>query len=130
MTDRCRAPAPTGADLDSAAHRQRQNYCTRSRYRHGDHQLRHGHTAGLINSGVSIEVVCPCLGHAFTETTLIYILPADKVSDHESVPSGATPPAADRSAIPSSGKRSFSEHPPTRFARGGLLSVGRETIVC
>ncbi|WP_420874274.1 tyrosine-type recombinase/integrase [Nocardia gipuzkoensis] len=38
----------------------------------GIHQLRHSHATKLINSVVSIEVVCKRLGHASTETSQIY----------------------------------------------------------
>ena len=40
-------------------------------------QLCHARTTELINSGVSIEVVRRCLGHASTETTQIDALLAD-----------------------------------------------------
>ncbi|WP_282779145.1 MULTISPECIES: tyrosine-type recombinase/integrase [unclassified Nocardia] len=67
----------------SAAHHRWQKYCTTAGAEIGIHQLRHSHATELINSGVSIEVVRRRLGHASTETTLIYTLLADKVADNE-----------------------------------------------
>ncbi|MGO4614718.1 tyrosine-type recombinase/integrase [Nocardia sp. 2YAB30] len=67
----------------SAAHHRWQKYCTAAGVDIDIHQLRHSHATELINAGVSIEVVRKRLGHASTETTQIYTLLADKVSDAE-----------------------------------------------
>jgi integrase/recombinase XerC/integrase/recombinase XerD len=67
----------------SAAHHRWRKYCATAKVDIDIHQLRHAHATELINAGVSIEVVRKRLGHASTETTLVYTLLADKVADTE-----------------------------------------------
>lgn len=72
----------TGGPLSySATHHRWQKYCAAAGV--DIHQLRHSHATELIDAGVSIEVVRKRLGHASTETTQIYALLADKVTDAE-----------------------------------------------
>ncbi|GAA4210921.1 hypothetical protein GCM10022252_79400 [Streptosporangium oxazolinicum] len=85
------SPAPAGGDLPGgrggplsydAAHHRWQIHCTATRVEIDIHRLRHAHATELINAGVSIEGVRR-LGHASTETTQLYALLDDKVTDAE-----------------------------------------------
>ncbi len=66
-----------------AAHHRWEGYCRAAGVGMEIHQLRHAHATELKMSGVSIEAVRRCLGHASTETTQLYALLDDKVADAE-----------------------------------------------
>ncbi|AWS43654.1 tyrosine-type recombinase/integrase [Streptosporangium sp. 'caverna'] len=74
----------TGGPLSyDAAHHRWQGYCEAAGVDIEIHQLRHAHATELINAGVSIEAVRRRLGHASAETTQLYALLDDKVTDAE-----------------------------------------------